>query len=80
MIKRDAVYAAIDSILPKPLADHDPATPIREAIADSFAYVEMALELEDTFGLRLMDSELGDVVTLGDLKTAVDRCLETANA
>ena len=80
MFKREDVFRVIDSKMLEPFASADPATPIREAIADSFAYVEMALELEDRFGLRLQDSDLAELTTLGELAAAIDRSLQRTNA
>ena len=80
MIKREDVFKVIDSKMVKPFATVDPGTPIREAIADSFAYVELALELEERFGLRLQDSEIAEVTTLGELAAAIDQSLRRTNA
>ena len=72
MPKNDDMRTVIDCYLQGPVRSLDPTMPIAEAFVDSFAYVEMALELEQRFGVRLSDGQLSELNTVGDLATALD--------
>ncbi len=79
MIERNEIDSVVDSHLVDPLSSFDPATPIIDAVADSFAYVELALDLEEQFGLRLSDGDLAEMATVGDLSGAIDERLAALN-
>ncbi|MEM7122541.1 MAG: acyl carrier protein [Pseudomonadota bacterium] len=72
MIERNEIDRVVDSHLINPIASFDPATPIIDAVADSFAYVELALDLEEQFGLRLSDGDLAEMATVGDLSGVIN--------
>ncbi len=76
MTDSETVKTIINAHLSRPLDALDPATPINEALNDSFAYVEMALELEQAFDVRLSDGEFRDLTTIGDLVAAMDMHFE----
>lgn len=78
MIDRKALEEVIDSRFEQPLAVLDPEMPLREVITDSFAFVELALELEDRFGLRLSDGKLQEVETVADFLQTLESCTEAS--
>ena len=47
---------------------------------DSLGRVELALALEDAFGLILQDEELEDIATVGDIVSLVEPKTEQRNA
>jgi acyl carrier protein len=44
---------------------------------DSLGRVELALALEDTFGLTLPDEELEEIVTVGDIVSLIESKLKS---
>jgi acyl carrier protein len=62
-----AVKAKISAILrvkPERLTDE---RPLAELVADSFSLVEMSVELQEEFAVRLPQGALNKVKTVGDL-------------
>ena len=58
-----------------------PRALLKEDLAiDSLAQVELALALEDAFGLSLSDAELDDTATVSDVVSLVETCLKNQNA
>ena len=54
---------------------------LKEDLAiDSLAQVELALALEDTFGLSLSDAELDDTTTVNDVVSLIETNLKSKNA
>jgi acyl carrier protein len=47
---------------------------------DSLTKVELALAMEDSFGLVLPDTELENLVTVGDVVNLIESKLRTKNA
>ena len=76
MHARTDVLNLVDRHLRQPLMSFDPATPIEEAVFDSFGFVELALGLEEEFGLRLSEAETADFATIGDLRAAIEAGLD----
>ncbi len=72
----DAVFDKVEAILTGDL--HVPQEKIRPEAdlrhdlgLDSFAAVELAYSLEETFSVKVTDDEMASVKTLGDLLNAV---------
>lgn len=72
MPTRTDVLALVDTHLARPLPELDPTTPLAEAVFDSFAFVELALGLEQEFGVRMGAGEAAEIATVGDLAAAIE--------
>ena len=46
--------------------------PLRELVHDSFALVEVMVDLQEEFGLQLSQEDFADVVTVGDLTALIE--------
>jgi len=58
-----------------------PRALLKEDLAiDSLAQVELALALEDAFGLSLSDEELDDTATVSDVVSLIESSLKNQNA
>jgi acyl carrier protein len=55
-----------------PTAISDDAT-LTSLVPESFLLVELVIELQEEFGVRLMQDDLKDVKTVNDLATVVER-------
>jgi acyl carrier protein len=73
------VAATVDRILSDVLASDAPLTPemtiTGDLRADSLDVVEIAIVLEETFGIEVQDSQLDDGTTVGDLRALAVRLL-----
>jgi acyl carrier protein len=73
------VAATVDRILNDVLAGDTPLTPemtiTGDLWADSLDVVEIAIVLEETFGIEVQDSQLDDGTTVGDLRALAIRLL-----
>lgn len=71
----------IAEFLRQPESRLDDAKPLADVITDSFAMVEMLIELQEELGLRfLAQEELRDVRTFGDLVRLLERHAAAAPA
>ncbi len=73
MSDRKRLRALLARFLGRAVEDVPGETPLADLIADSFAYVELVLELEEEHGLRLERSELSAIHTVADLLAAIER-------
>ena len=71
MIEEAKVRSEIASKLRKPVDRVADATPLTELVQESFALVEMVIDLQETFGVRFSQEDLNAVRTVGDLVTLV---------
>lgn len=46
-------------------------TPARELVSDSIGLVELLVDVEEEFGVRLMQADLGSMSTVADLVTLI---------
>jgi acyl carrier protein len=67
----DSLQSQVSRFLIKPLDELDPATPLHEAILDSFALAELALALESDHQIVLTQAELARLATVADLKVLI---------
>lgn len=51
----------------------DPDAPIQQLGADSLGYLEFLFELEERFNITIEQDDAGQVATLRDLGTLIDR-------
>jgi acyl carrier protein len=66
-IDRDGIKRRISETLDIPLEKLADDAPIKEVVTDSFALVEMVVDLQDEFGIQLGHRDLADLTTVGNL-------------
>ena len=71
MIDSNAVKQRIASTLALPLAKLADDRLLTDVVAESFAMVEMVIDLQEEFGVRLEQSELKKLKTVADLTALV---------
>lgn len=67
MIETDALRAKMAEVLHQPVTRLTDDADLRSLVTDSFVLVEMVIELQEKFGFRLVQDDLRDVKTVGDL-------------
>ena len=67
MATRDKVRDHMASILRQPADRMADATALRALVSDSFALVDMVIELQEEFGVLLVQDDLKGIQTVGDL-------------
>ena len=71
MTDPEAVRAKIGEVLRHPVSQITDDAELRSLVQDSFVLVEMVIELQESFGFRLVQDDLRDVRTVGDLLRVV---------
>ena len=71
-MEREAARAKIAEVLRHPVERVTDEADLRSLVQDSFVLVELVLELQESFGFRLVQDDLRDVRTVGDLLGLVD--------
>jgi acyl carrier protein len=72
MIDREGVRAKIAEVLRHPVSRITDDAELRSLVQDSFVLVEMVIELQESFGFRLVQDDLREVRTVGDLLRTVE--------
>jgi len=67
MFDKNAVKEKVAAFLKQPVARLQDDTLLTNLVVESFILVEMIIELQDTFGLRLVQEDMKHVKTVGDL-------------
>lgn len=67
MVDRNEVKAKMAVFLKQPVSKLEDDTVLTNLVAESFALVEMVIELQEEFGVRLVQEDLKAVKTVGDL-------------
>jgi acyl carrier protein len=67
----ESIRRRIAEILRQPLEKVADATELIELVAESFVLVEMAIELQEEFHVRLLQEDLNGVRTVADLTRLV---------
>jgi len=67
MIDPGAVKAKIAEFLELPAERLDDSAPLMSLVQESFLLVQLLLELEEEFDVRLVQEDLKDVRTVGEL-------------
>ena len=67
MLDKNRVKEKIASLLKQPVAKVDDGAVLTGLVVESFALIEMVIELQEEFGVRLVQEDLRDVKTVGDL-------------
>ena len=66
-VDKNAVKEQIAAFLKQPLSRLQDDTLLTNLVVESFILVEMIIELQDAFGLRLVQEDMKHVKTVGDL-------------
>jgi len=67
MVDKNAVKEQIAAFLKQPISRLQDDTLLTSLVVESFILVEMIIELQDAFGLRLVQEDMKHVKTVGDL-------------
>ena len=62
-----AIAARISTLVRVPSAELTPQTALRDLVRESFALVELVVDLQEEFAVFFTQEDLREVVTLGDL-------------
>ena len=68
----DKIKERIASLLKQPVSKLADGTVLTDLVVESFALIEMVIELQEEFKVRLVQDDLKDVKTVGDLTTLID--------
>ncbi len=72
-LKPQRVREAIAAFVKRPMAAVRDDTVLTDLVTESFVLVEMVIELQETFGVRLLQEDLQDVKTVGELLRVFER-------
>jgi acyl carrier protein len=61
-------------------AKFEPQTSLTELHIDSLAFVDFLFKVEEEFGIRVPDSSITEMKTVGDLERSISELLATAPA
>jgi acyl carrier protein len=75
---REKVREKIATFLNLPVADIQDESVLTTLVPESFLLVELVIELQEECGVRLMQNDLKDVKTVGDLASVVERNAKVA--
>jgi acyl carrier protein len=67
----DAIKARISATLQIPVAKLRDDALITDIVTESFAIVEMVIDLQEEFGMRLGQEDLKDIKTIGALTSLI---------
>jgi acyl carrier protein len=67
MADREAVKRRMALLLRQPVERIDDQSMLTEVVAESLLLVEMVIEMQEQLGVRLVQADLKDVKTVGDL-------------
>ena len=70
---KEKVREKIATFLNQPPAAISDDAILTSLVPESFLLVELVIELQEEFGVRLMQDDLKDVKTVNDLATVVER-------
>jgi len=67
MLDKNQFKAKMASLLRQPVTKLDDDAVLTDLVVESFLLIEMVIELQEEFGVRLVQEDLRDVKTVGDL-------------
>ncbi|MCI0416973.1 acyl carrier protein [bacterium] len=70
---KEKVREKIAAFLNQPLANIEDEAILTSLVPESFLLVELVIELQEEFGVRLMQDDLKNVRTVGDLAAVVEQ-------
>jgi acyl carrier protein len=71
MLDKNQIKEKMASLLKQPVSRLDDAAVLTSLVVESFVLIEMVIELQEEFGVRLVQEDLRDVKTVGDLTTLI---------
>ena len=71
MLDREQVREKMASLLKQPVSKLEDEAILTSLVAESFALIEMVIELQEEFGVRLVQEDLRNVKTVGDLTSLI---------
>ncbi|HUP57849.1 MAG TPA: acyl carrier protein [Bdellovibrionota bacterium] len=69
---KQEIKQRIATFLGKPLAALADEIPLRDLVVESFMLIEMVIEVQETFGIRVNQEDLKDVRTVGQLLSVLE--------
>jgi acyl carrier protein len=72
MVDRNRVKEKMASLLKQPASKLEDKSVLTSLVVESFALIEMVIELQEEFGVRLVQEDLKDVKTVGDLTALIE--------
>jgi acyl carrier protein len=69
---KQEIRQRIATFLGKPLAALADEIPLRDLVVESFMLIEMVIEVQETFGIRVNQEDLKDVRTVGQLLSVLE--------
>lgn len=72
MPDKNRVKEKMASLLNQPVSKLEDEAVLTALVVESFALIEMVIELQDEFGVRLVQEDLRDVKTVGDLTALIE--------
>ena len=67
----DKIKAKIASLLKQPISKLGDDSVLTDLVVESFALIEMVIELQEEFKVRLVQDDLKNVKTVGDLTSLI---------
>ena len=67
MLDKNQFKAKMASLLRQPVTKLDDDAILTNLVVESFLLIEMVIELQEEFGVRLVQEDLREVKTVGDL-------------
>jgi acyl carrier protein len=67
MPDKNQVKEKMATLLNQPVSKLEDGAVLTTLVVESFALIEMVIELQEEFGVRLVQEDLRDVKTVGDL-------------
>jgi len=67
MLDKNQFKAKMASLLRQPVTKLDDDAVLTDLVVESFLLIEMVIELQEEFGVRLVQEDLREVKTVGDL-------------
>ena len=67
MLDKNQFKEKMASLLRQPVTKLDDDAVLTDLVVESFLLIEMVIELQEEFGVRLVQEDLRDVKTVGDL-------------
>ena len=61
-------------------SNFEPQTPLADLHIDSLAFVDFLFKVEEEFGVRVPDSSVTDMKTVGDLERSISELIAAAPA
>jgi acyl carrier protein len=70
-----AVLDRVATLVPLPSVTPTPDTALRDIVRESFALVEVVVDLQEEYDIFFTQDDMSEVITLGDLTALVNRSL-----